>query len=196
MALDPPFANTTLRYEMHYALSNVLSKNGERYELDHDFAFPGRDGPISNSSRCGSRSILPGGRCPRLSRFMQRGRWPPAGGYVLTIPMRFTGSERPAAIDISRPAAAVQAVALVVGVTLLAIGWFFVRERSFGRFAPLEPSIDETWLRDHVFKYPAEVVAAAWDESIGNARRRHADRASGRGRQARRASWARASRRR
>jgi hypothetical protein len=60
------------------------------------------------------------------------------------------------------------AITLVLGVMALAVGWFFVREQSYGRFAPVAPDgIDDAWLREHILKYPAEVVGAAWDEEIG-----------------------------
>jgi hypothetical protein len=29
--------------------------------------------------------------------------------------------------------------------------------------------IDEAWLQEHIFSYPAEVVGTAWDRSVGEA---------------------------
>ena len=43
---DPPFANSTLRYEIRYRMSGIVIKDGDRYGLDHDFAFRDRDGVI------------------------------------------------------------------------------------------------------------------------------------------------------
>ena len=37
-----------------------------------------------------------------------------------------------------------------------------------GRFVPVTTDqIDERWIAEHILKYPAEVVGAAWDDSIG-----------------------------
>ena len=56
----------------------------------------------------------------------------------------------------------------ILGATLLAVAWFFVQEGSNGRFDQIaqEDHVDETWLREHILKYPAEVVGAAWDDRI------------------------------
>src|SRR4029453_15783410 len=40
-----------------------------------------------------------------------------------------------------------------------------IREERAGRFEPLTEAIDEPWLRDHLLRYPAEIVGPAWDES-------------------------------
>ena len=61
-ASDPPFAGTSLRYQMRYALSGILVKEDDHFLLDHDFAFADRKGPIDRfvlhltSTRYGSRS--------------------------------------------------------------------------------------------------------------------------------------------
>ena len=47
---EPPFANTTLTYVLRYKLSGSLLKNEQSYQLDHDFAFPDRAGPIARFS--------------------------------------------------------------------------------------------------------------------------------------------------
>ena len=42
------------------------------------------------------------------------------------------------------------------------------REESYGRFVPVTTDqIDDRWIAEHILKYPAEVVGAAWDDSIG-----------------------------
>src|SRR6186713_812913 len=47
---DPEFAAKELVYEIAYTLSGVLVKEGSRYVLDHDFAFPDRPGTIGEFS--------------------------------------------------------------------------------------------------------------------------------------------------
>jgi hypothetical protein len=162
----PPYANTPLRYELRYALSNVLLKDGDQYRLDHDFAFPDRPGDIA---RFTLRLTLDPAWQPLSVVPPDYTVAPiPAGrSFLVTLPMRFSGAGIPAAIDVSRPPHVVAGVAVVLGVTIVALLWFFVRERSYGRFAPLETQIDETWLQQHLLKYPAEVVAAAWDDTVG-----------------------------
>jgi hypothetical protein len=56
----------------------------------------------------------------------------------------------------------------LLGVAGIAVAWLFAREQGAGRFAPLSVASDETWLREHILKYPAEVIGAAWDEGIGS----------------------------
>src|SRR5262245_16636369 len=43
---DPPFNQTPLRYQLRYTLTGILKQDGDRYTLDHDFAFPDRNGVI------------------------------------------------------------------------------------------------------------------------------------------------------
>src|SRR5919106_6638635 len=47
---DPPFVNQEIVYEIDYALSNILIPTTKGYELNHDFAFPDRDGIIESFS--------------------------------------------------------------------------------------------------------------------------------------------------
>ena len=163
---DPPFAATTLRYQLRYALSKVLLKEGEQYRLDHDFVFPDREGPISRFTL--QLTLDPAWQAiSALRPVYSASQLGPGRSFVLDVPLRYTGTGVPAALDTARPPEVVQGVAVLLGVTALALLWFFIREQSFGRFAPLERRIDEAWLREHLLRYPAEVVAAAWDESVG-----------------------------
>jgi hypothetical protein len=43
---DPPFDNTPIRYQLRYTLGRILRHDGDRFTLDHDFAFPERPGRI------------------------------------------------------------------------------------------------------------------------------------------------------
>lgn len=167
-ASDAPFAATTLQYQLRYALSGILLKNDDRYTLDHDFAFSDRVGAIN---RFAVRLTFDPEWRPLsdVRPLYTAGPLLPGTSFVLTIPFRYEGTGVPAALDTTRAREIVAGVAALLVVTGLAVAWFFVRERSIGRFAPLYTAIDEPWLRDHILKHPAEVVAAAWDEGIGTA---------------------------
>jgi len=166
-ASDPPFANTPIRYELRYELSGILLKEGDGYTLDHDFAFRDRDGSID---RFGLRLTLDPAWQPiaELRTAYTAGPLLPGETFVLNLPLRYTGAGAPATLDLTRPPEIVIGVSILLGFTAVALLWFFVREHSHGRFAPLATEhVDEAWLREHILKYPAEVVGAAWDEGIG-----------------------------
>src|SRR5262249_4333909 len=164
---DPPFARTAITYVLRYQLSGILVRNGDEYRLDHDFAFPDRAGTID---RFNLRLTLDSAWRPLtgIQDVYATSGLEPRRGFVLTIPLRFTGVGQPEAQEGVSPRVIAIAVAVVLGVTALAVLAFFVREESHGRFVPVTTDyIDEGWIAEHVMKYPAEVVGAAWDDSIG-----------------------------
>ena len=168
LASDPPFNGTPIRYELRYSLSGIVLKDGDEYRIDHDFAFPNRAGPIE---RFELHLTLDPAWQP-LSEMRPRytaGPLAPGTSFVLEVPLRYAGAGVPAVLDLTRPPEVVRGVQIILGVTVLAAVWFLVREQRLGRFAPLEQQVDEPWLREHVLKYPAEAVAAAWDETVGSA---------------------------
>jgi len=164
---DSPFAQTVIPYELQYVLSGILIKDGDQYLLDHDFAFPDRAGPINRFSL---RLTLDPAWQPlsNVQDVYTAGPLPPGRSFVLRVPLRYAGAGVPDALDDTRPAEVEFAVVLLAAFTTIAILWFFVRERSLGRFAPISiASIDEVWLREHILTHPAELIGAAWDDSIG-----------------------------
>lgn len=165
---DPPFASTRLEYVIRYALSNILQKDGETYVLDHDFAFSDRDGAITRFELhlTFDPEWQPLGTVPPV---YTAGPIAPGRSFELDIPLRYTGTGVPAAVDTARAPEIVRAVWVLIIATAVAMIVFFVREYRHGRFAPLTSAVDETWLRAHVLRHPAEVVAAAWDEVVGSA---------------------------
>lgn len=168
LANDPPFANRTITYVLVYQLSNILLKNDSIYTLDHDFLFPDRDGVISRASVTltfdpewePQASVRTGYTAEQL---------PPGQGLVLTVPLHYTGAGAPASRDTTLPAAMVNALWALLVLPVAVVAWTFARERWYGRFAPLHTQIDEAWIREHILKHPAEVVAAAWDDQIESA---------------------------
>ena len=165
---DPPFPGTTLRYRIAYELSGILLKDGDRYRLDHDFVFPDRAGVIRQFEL--HLTFDPAWQPQSaVQPVYTAGPLATGVGFVLDIPLHFVGVNPPWARDPRRPSEIVIGVALILGFTAAGVLWFFAREHRFGRFAPLTTAIDATWLAEHIFKYPAEVVAAAWDENVGTA---------------------------
>lgn len=164
---DPPFAGTAITYALEYQLSGILVKRGDRYVLDHDFAFPDRNGTID-------RFVLRLTLDPAWQPLSEVQKVYMASGlasghrFVLTIPMRYAGSGQPAAREGPSPASIAMALLILLGATALAMLGFFWREESWGRFVPVTTNqIDDRWIAEHILKYPAEVVGAAWDDSIG-----------------------------
>jgi hypothetical protein len=166
---DPPFANTAIHYQLRYILSAVLLKEADGYRLNHDFAFADRDGIID---RFVLRLTYDPAWQPMsdVREVYTAGPLSPGESFVLNLSMRHAGAQIPATLNLTRPPEIMIAVSLLLGLTALAVLWFFAGEQSSGRFEPLATGrVDEAWLREHILKYPAEVIGAAWDGSIGNA---------------------------
>jgi hypothetical protein len=143
----------------------LLKQDGGGYLLNHDFLYAEREGTVS---RFQLRLTLdpswqPGSAVPESYRAE---RLAPGRGFIVTLPLQYSGTAVPSAIETNHP----RWVMTAVGFLLLALGLglaaLFVGEERVGRFAPLATNIDEAWLREHVLKYPAEIVGAAWDEGI------------------------------
>ena len=164
---DPPFANSTLRYEIRYRMSGILLEDRGGYTLDHDFAFRDRDGVIERFTL--KLSVDPVWQpAERLQSEYTAGPLTPGVTFLVTSPLRYTGAGTPLVFDSTRPPAIAAGVPLLLGFTALGVLWFFVREQRYGRFDPiLYESVDEAWLQEHVLRHPAEVVGAAWDEWVG-----------------------------
>ena len=168
---DPPFRSTRLVYELEYVLANVLRRDGDTYWLDHDFAFPDRDGAIAQFSL--TLAIDPawaaaGDAASPVS--VQRANLPPGDSVVVTLPLRYAAGGAPAAVRAPTSP-------LWLALPLLVLFPFVTRrltlyrahERRNGRFEPLPPlaAIDDAWLAEHVFKYPPEKVGNLWDNRTG-----------------------------
>ena len=168
MPADPPFAHQVIRYRLRYRLSGILKKDGGRFVFDHDFLFPERDGTIDRFEL--KLALDPAWRPEGEVRETYSDEdIRPGSSFVVTVPLRYTGDLAPAVLDTSRPPEIVQATGLLLALSGLAVALFFVREQHFGRFAPVPTGVTETWLREHIFSQPAEVVAAAWDDEVGAA---------------------------
>ena len=164
---DPPFARTPIRYLLRYQLTNILLKDGDTYQLDHDFLFPDRDEEIREFTL--KLTLDPAWQpIEAVPATYTAASVPPGEGFVLTIPMRHAGPGVPEALDTTRRRPVTHAVTTLLVVTMLTVLWVIGREWTRGRFAPIETHVDETWLQQHVLRHPAEVVGAAWDELVGS----------------------------
>jgi hypothetical protein len=164
---DPSFSNTPLIYQLHYRLSGILQKDGNGLRLDHDFAFSNRPGPIAHFylNLTLDPAWQPQGE---IHDHYTGGPIDRGNGFVVTVPLRNTGTAEPIAIDNQRPQEIVMAVAAIfLGFTLLVLG-FFRREKALGRFDEIDENlIDSTWIRQNILVHPAEVVGMAWDGRVG-----------------------------
>jgi uncharacterized membrane protein YgcG len=170
---DPPFAAQTLVYEIEYVLSNVLRKDDAIYLLDHDFAFPDRDGAIEKFTL--DLAIDPAWTPPAGSVSplrLERTGVPPGASVVVTLPLRYRAGAAPAGVRVPGSAAWLgSAAAALLVFAVLRLRRYLAHERRNGRFEPLPPvaSVNEAWLAEHVFKYPPEKVGALWDNRTGAA---------------------------
>ncbi len=166
---DPPFDATPITYLIEYTLSGVLHQEGDRYLLDHDFAFTNREGPIERFSV--DLEIDPvwhtdsafDGR--RTAENLAAGR-----GVLMTAEFTYQGEGKPSAVLRSLPRLWVYAL---FAVTLAAMVMLYVRFRrgevAVGRYDPPEipRSPDRAWLEENVFDLSPELVGALWDETVG-----------------------------
>ena len=142
---DPPFANTRLIYVLRYKLSGILLKDDAQYRIDHDFAFPDRPGPIARFTL--NLDLDPAWQpTGEFRNQYSAGPLAPGQGFVLNIPLRYSGSVAPVAIDARRPPEIVVAVMAVLGVFALLVLAFVARERSLGRFAPVDVDRHRQWM--------------------------------------------------
>jgi len=171
---DPEFSATEIGYRIDYSLRGVLQKRGGVYVLDHDFAFPDREGPIErfvlDLELAPEWRLVGRGESPL---HFEAGPLPPETSFVVTRELEYAGAEAPENAtprvlpdEIRLP---LLLLALVGNVALFA--WAFRRERAIGRFGALPPvdSVDRGWIERQVLGLAPEEVGAAWDRSVGAA---------------------------
>ncbi len=166
----PPFDNTVITYVIDYTLSNILLTRGDGYLLDHDFAFPDRQGRIEQFSA--TLTLDPPWKADRPITPMRAAPLEPGRGYVLALPLTYAADGRPAGVlaGASKPFR-YALLAVFLGSLVLLSARFYRSESSTGRFMPLTPlsRIDEQWLDENIFRHLPEVVGAAWDGNTGAA---------------------------
>ncbi len=165
---DPWFENEELTYAIDYTLSRILIPTEDGYLLDHDFAFPDRDGVIELYSldfEVDPVWIV----SPPAGRFEAEQMWP-GRGFVRTFSLEH--ADRRQLEGVLYPiderwwwgvlAATLAAIALL-------FGRFVRRESNLGSFREAEApgSWDWTWLQENLLSWLPEQAGALWDESIG-----------------------------
>jgi uncharacterized membrane protein YgcG len=167
---DPPFVREALTYDIEYTLAHILLVNvDDTFILDHDFAFPDRDGPIERFAL--RLAIDPVWQAENeLPTHLVREQLQPGDSVLVGARFRYAGTGTPAAVTMPVPPGLQSALvaALLLGVAGLAV-LFYRREQALGRFAavPSPRAIDEAWLREHLLPFLPEEAGAAWDDAVG-----------------------------
>ncbi len=172
---DPPFANTELTYVLDYTISDFLVPDNEgQFLLAHDFAFTDRRGDIERFTLDLTLDPAWTARAQDFAGHVEAGPLRPGQGYVVRLPLGYTGAagrvghQRPASVLYGAPWSLRTALGLALLIAVVFETVCFVRrERTFGRFLPIERSsqIDQAWLDTHVFQLKPEVVGAAYDHT-------------------------------
>ena len=165
---DPPFDHQTIRYRLRYRLSNILVTDGSDYTLDHDFLFPERDGAIARFTLTLALNPVWTPKGDARENYSAE-NIAPGNGFLVTIPLRYSGDLAPAVRDTTRSPEIVQATLILLAFSGVALAGFFLRERSLGRFEPVPENVDDGWMQEHILAHPAEVIGASWDDGIASA---------------------------
>ena len=167
---DPPFQDALRFYELDDAIAGVLLRQGGRYFLGHDFAFPDRSGIIEHLH--GELTFDPSWRpLDTVEASFDVDSLLPGQGAVRSASLEYVGTGHPLAKGEVRAAPGWVADFLwIILVVMLLAGAILVirREREHGRFEPLDSldSIDAAWLDANLLRYRPEDVGAAWDGNI------------------------------
>lgn len=186
-ASDPPFRNYESIYVVQYRLTDVVRPDGDRYLINHDFAFTGRPGVIERFTLALAFDP-PWERAPGIALPLERANLAPQQTVTLRFALKWTGTGRPRHVGAaaapavaSQPAAplppppppatsADKAAVLLLFAVLagLLVVWFLRRETAAGAFGQ-PPEITPQWLEGNVFRHRPEVLGAAWDGETGHA---------------------------
>jgi uncharacterized membrane protein YgcG len=164
---DPLFDATRLGYLLRFSFGNILRRDGDLYVLDHDFAFADRDGTIERFRL--DLTLDPAWQADTAQRTWEAVNILPGRSFVLTMPLRYTGSGAPAANDGigEKPR---RMLLLLAGFPLLLLGSIFLREKLLGRLERVDPSqVSRGWLEQTLLREKPEVIGAMWDGDVGAA---------------------------
>ncbi len=171
LPIDPEFDNTEIIYTIDYSLSGVLVGGGGIYRLDHDFAFPERDGLIERfrlDLELDPSWEAPAGFPARLAREALF----PGTSVVVTAELTYRGGGSPsAAVTLLSDSWRLAGLGLGLFVAMACVWGFVAHERKQGRFLPPDApeTLDRAWLEDNVFSLRPEEAGALWDGSVGPA---------------------------
>ncbi|HET7712868.1 MAG TPA: hypothetical protein VFL80_13130 [Thermoanaerobaculia bacterium] len=162
---DPPFRDTRITYLIEYTLSNILLQRGSEFLLDHDFGFPDRSGDIKRLTL--DLELDPAWRAIDVPKRLDLGPLPPGAEAIVRGRLIHSGGGVVARPDTRPFRFSLMAVLILVPVLLARLA--FRREKGLGRFAPLETSsVTRDWIERNLLPVRAEVIGAAWDESVSD----------------------------
>lgn len=176
---DPPFRNEIKRYEIVYSISGVLlpGEQPNAYRLNHDLAFPDRDGMIDKFTA--TIELAPSWEVAGLPREIERENLAPGQSVFVAASLIYAGAGTPSAAarmpeqpsTTSHPTLRFALTILALIATLLLFIDWLRSERLRGRFEPtISPDeIDESWLTAQIFSMKPEIVGAAWDRNTSTA---------------------------
>ena len=165
----PPHNNTTIVYTLDLSYDGIVRPgDGENsYILDHDFAFADRWDNIDRFVL--TLTLDPAWEAPpSFTGQFDTGPLQPGYGFTVTVPLRYTGATKPAAVIHGAEPAERRLISqgLILVALVLVMRLVFI-ERGLGRFAPLPSKTEVTreWLEQHVLAFPPEVIGTAWDDT-------------------------------
>lgn len=163
---DPLFEKDALTYEIAYVLTGVVEKSATGYRLNHDFAFPDRDGVIEEFRV--RLAIDEPWESPR-GRLITDGSTGllPGESFVVRVPLEYSGEGSPSAVvPVAGMLLRLGGIGLLAGAILLTFYNWIRRESNAGRLAPL-PQMDSATVARELEYWRPELLGAAWDESVG-----------------------------
>ena len=188
---DPPLRNREITYVIEYALRNVLSREGENYRLDHNFAFD-RPGAIERYTlRLNLDSawrVIP----ETAPLMFEKTNVAPKESVRGTFVLDYVPEGQPQFVFVPGIAVAQRAADVAADpaprplpksrigwmLNLIAVSVFFIiagltlrsflqRERALGRFETVEPN--RAWLSREILSQRPEVLGTAWDATTSEA---------------------------
>jgi uncharacterized membrane protein YgcG len=165
----PLHDNTTLVYTFDVSYDGIVrpAAGDNRYLLDHDFAFADRWDSIDRFTL--TLTLDPVWEAPpEFTGRFDTGPLQPGYGFTVTVPLRYIGATKPAAVVHGAEFAERRLIAqgLILAALVMVLRLVFI-ERSLGRFAPLphQREVTREWLEQHVLAFPPEVIGTAWDDT-------------------------------
>ena len=168
---SPEFDNAELVYTIDYTLGRILvpslTGGDDNYRLNHDFAFPDREGVIEQFSL--ELELAPAWETPEESKLRQSAKnLVPGEGFVVDLPLQFSGSSPPETMGRLAVVSGLLQSWIVPLVMILALGFFFFRQWRQKEVLPIDQgTIDASWIERNVLRYPPEVAGAFYRGKVG-----------------------------
>jgi hypothetical protein len=156
---DPPFDHREIDYVLEYRLSNVVRRTDDGYFLDHDFAFPDREGRIEKMSV--DLEVDPAWRIEgKFPGHFEAANLPPGQGFVVSVKLSRAAPGHPSGVLtlLSRPTRLSLQFLFLTAFAILLID-FIRSERPSGRLSRLARiAPDREWLKEKIFSWKPEEI--------------------------------------